>query len=172
MNESLNETSSEGKIEEGQDLSRRNFMKVIIAAVGGIVTAAMGVPAVAYVLGPVLRRQDSQEWIHLGATAKIELDTPTLFKVSVQRQTGWIQNEEEISAYLLTENGRDFVAMSNICSHLGCRVRWISDQGEFFCPCHNGVFDRQGNVVSGPPPRPLDRYQLKVEDDQIYILGG
>jgi Rieske Fe-S protein len=95
-----------------------------------------------------------------------------LFKFTVERKTGWIVNEEEISVYVLTDNGRDFIAMSNICTHLGCRVRWISDQEEFFCPCHNGVFDKQGKVVSGPPPRPLDRYEVKVENDQILVLGG
>jgi Rieske Fe-S protein len=74
--------------------------------------------------------------------------------------------------YVLTENGRDFVAMSNICTHLGCRVRWITEREQFYCPCHNGVFDREGNVVSGPPPRPLDRYETKVEEGQLFILGG
>jgi Rieske Fe-S protein len=48
----------------------------------------------------------------------------------------------------------------------------VSGQEEFFCPCHNGVFDKDGNVVSGPPPRPLDRFEVKVEDDQLFILGG
>jgi Rieske Fe-S protein len=61
--------------------------------------------------------------------------------------------------------------MSNICTHLGCRVRWIADQESFFCPCHNGVFDAQGSVVSGPPPRPLDRYEVKVEGDQLFVRG-
>ena len=73
---------------------------------------------------------------------------------------------------MLTDNGRDFLAMSNICTHLGCRVRWIADQEQFFCPCHNGVFDKDGTVVSGPPPRPLDRYEVKVEGETVYILGG
>ena len=77
-----------------------------------------------------------------------------------------------MTVFVVTEDGRNFVALSNICTHLGCRVRWVSDQGKFFCPCHNGVFDKDGNVVSGPPPRPLDRYDVKVEDGQIFILGG
>lgn len=62
--------------------------------------------------------------------------------------------------------------MSNVCTHLGCHVRWIADKNKFFCPCHNGVFDKYGNVVSGPPPRPLDRYEVKARDAQLYILEG
>jgi Rieske Fe-S protein len=102
----------------------------------------------------------------------VELGTPTLFKTKVERQTGWITDEDELTVYLLTEDGRDFVAMSNICTHLGCRVRWIDDQGQFFCPCHNAIFSKDGSVIEGPPPRALDRFEVKVEDEAIYILGG
>jgi nitrite reductase/ring-hydroxylating ferredoxin subunit len=86
-------------------------------------------------------------------TGKVELGTPTLFRATVEQQTGWIVNQQEVGVYVLTENGRDYVSMSNICTHLGCRVRWIEDQGRFFCPCHNGVFDAQGSVLPAPPDR-------------------
>ena len=157
---------------EDQRINRRNFMSLATWAIGGLISLGLGVPAIAYIIGPALNRNRTQDWIRLGPVSKVELKTPTLFKFTIQRQTGWIVNEEEVSVYILTENGRDFIAMSNICTHLGCRVRWIADQEEFFCPCHNGVFDEQGNVVSGPPPRPLDRFEVKVEDDQLLVLGG
>lgn len=155
---------------EENEISRRNFMEVSIWALGGLITAGLAVPAAIYVVGPALKRGETQVWIPLGSTTKVELGVPTLFKVKIERQTGWIVNEEEISVYVLTENGRDYIAMSNICTHLGCRVRWITDQDQFFCPCHNAAFDKEGEVVAGPPPRPLDRYSVKVEDDQLFIL--
>ena len=152
--------------------SRRDFLGFATWAIGGIISAGMGIPAVAYIVGPALQRNEAQEWIRLGSTKKIELGTPTLFKTKIERQTGWIVNEEEISIYVLTENGRDFVAMSNICTHLGCRIRWIDDREEFFCPCHNGVFDKDGGIVAGPVPKPLDRFETKVEDNQLFVLGA
>ena len=158
--------------EEKKDLSRRDFMKVAIGAIGGLIGLGFGVPAIAYVMAPALAKNQSQNWIQLGAISKVETGKPTLFKVTITKQTGWIVNQEELSIYVLTEDGRNFAAMSNVCTHLGCRIRWIADQGQFFCPCHNGVYDKQGNVLSGPPPRPLDRYQTKVENDQLFILGG
>jgi len=159
-------------MEKEEQITRNNFISLAIWAIGGLISLGMGIPAIAYIIGPALSRNQVQEWIRLGPISKIELNIPTLFKFTIQRKTGWIVNEEEISVYVLTNNGRDFIAMSNICTHLGCRVRWISDQEIFFCPCHNGVFDKEGAVASGPPPRPLDRYELKVEDDQLFILGG
>lgn len=157
---------------EEKQLSRRSFSSFVVWAVGGLISAGLGIPAIAYIIGPALQRAETQNWIRLGPVSKVELGLPTLFKAKVQRQTGWIVNEQELSVYVRTDNGRDFVAMSNVCTHLGCRVRWIAEREEFFCPCHNGVFDKDGKVVSGPPPRALDRYEVKVENDQILIQGG
>jgi menaquinol-cytochrome c reductase iron-sulfur subunit len=157
---------------ETKELSRRNFMQTAIWGIGGLIGIGFGVPAVAYVVGPSLKSQQTQTWIRLGSTSKVELGTPTLFTFTIQTQTGWIENSEEISVYVLSTDGRSFIAMSNICTHLGCHVRWITDQNHFFCPCHNGVFDSSGNEVAGPPPRPLTRYDVKVENDQLFVLVG
>jgi menaquinol-cytochrome c reductase iron-sulfur subunit len=156
---------------QGKKMNRRDFMKAAIFGIGGLIGTAIGVPAIAYVVGPALK-QTTDLWIRLGAVGKVELNNPTLFKTTVETQTGWINTQEEISAYVLTENGQDFAVLSNICTHLGCRVRWIPDKQGFYCPCHNGVFSKDGTVVSGPPPRPLDRFENKVEDGILYIKRG
>ena len=155
--------------DESKELSRRSFLTATIASVAVIVTAGIAVPAMIYVVGPALQRSQEEEWVRLGSKSKVEVGVPTLFKVSITRQTGWITTEEEISVYVVTQDGREYLALSNICTHLGCRVRWISDQDIFFCPCHNGVFSETGAVISGPPPAPLERYELKVEGDQLFI---
>jgi quinol---cytochrome c reductase iron-sulfur subunit, bacillus type len=151
-------------------VSRRDAMKLVISTIGGFIGAALGIPAIAYIIGPAAKTKDSTNWIRVGSLSRIEMGKPELFKIRVDQTTGWIQNEEEIALYVLTENGRDFLAMSNICTHLGCRARWIPDQEEFFCPCHNGVFDKHGFVVSGPPPRPLDVFETKIENGELSIL--
>lgn len=119
-----------------------------------------------------LKTQQTQTWMRIGPTSKVELGIPTLFSFNIETQTGWISNTQEVSVYILSNDGRTYIAMSNICTHLGCHIRWIDQQEQFTCPCHNGVFDKLGNVVSGPPPRPLDRYDVKVENDQLYVLVG
>ena len=159
-------------MDDEKRIDRHDFMSITTLAIGGFISIAVGIPAIAYIVGPAVQKRETQDWIRLGSTAKVEIGMPTLFKVKIQRQTGWIVNEEELSVFVLTENGRDFFAMSNICTHLGCRVRWISEQGQYFCPCHNATFDKDGEVVSGPPPRPLDQYQVKVEEGQLYVFGG
>ena len=135
---------------------RRQFLSLATWAIGGLISLAYAIPGVAYLISPALQKSTEKNWIPLGSTSKVELGTPTLFRATIERRAGWIVNQEEISVYVLT----------------GCRVRWISDENRFFCPCHNGIFDRQGNVVSGPPPRPLDRYEIQVDGGDIQILGG
>ena len=156
---------------EKTSVSRRDFMKTTILGIGGFIGAAIGLPAIAYVVGPALQ-QNIIEWIRLGSASKVELNTPTLFKTTIEKQTGWINTEEEFSVYVLTTNGQEFVVMSNVCTHLGCRVRWIPEKDGFYCPCHNGVFAKDGSVVSGPPPRALDRFEVKVEDGVLFVKRG
>jgi Rieske Fe-S protein len=155
-----------------QRVERRGFLGLLTWGIGGLITALYGIPAVAYLLAPALERAQEQVWLRLGSIDKVELGVPTLFKTTIERTSGWITDREELSVYVITNDGREFTALSNVCTHLGCRVRWIPDREEFFCPCHNGVFDRSGAVVSGPPPRALDAYEVQVEDDQISILGS
>lgn len=158
--------------QQEKEVGRKDFLSLAILAIGGVISFAIGIPAVAYILGPALKKVDGQNWIPLGAASKVELGVPTLFKARIEQKAGWITNEQELSFYVLTDNGREFVAMSNVCTHLGCRVRWVENQEQFFCPCHNAVFDKQGEVVAGPPPKPLDRFEVKVEKDQLFVLGG
>jgi Rieske Fe-S protein len=67
----------------------------------------------------------------------------------------------------IVRDGDQLRALSTVCPHLGCRVRWEGDK--FVCPCHTAVFDREGKVVSGPPPRPLDRYDVEIADGCVYL---
>lgn len=78
---------------------------------------------------------------------------------------------------LITRQGErgvaeDFVALSSTCPHLGCRVRWEAANDRFFCPCHNGTFDRDGVATGGPPAvehKRLPRYPLRVDNGLLFI---
>jgi menaquinol-cytochrome c reductase iron-sulfur subunit len=116
---------------EEKQISRRDFLGSTVWAIGGLITVGLGVPAIAYIIGPALQRGQDQNLIRLGATSKVELGTPTLFKVKVQHKTGWIVTEQDLSIYVRTDDGRNFIAMSNICTHLGCRIRWVAGRDKF-----------------------------------------
>jgi cytochrome b6-f complex iron-sulfur subunit len=64
---------------------------------------------------------------------------------------------------------KGYVALSRVCTHLGCLVDYQKDNTRLLCPCHAGTYDLSGNVTSGPPPKPLPQFPLKVEGDSIVI---
>jgi cytochrome b6-f complex iron-sulfur subunit len=67
-----------------------------------------------------------------------------------------------------TENGT-LMALSAVCTHLGCIVQWEKEQRAFLCPCHAGRFSPEGQVISGPPPQPLARLPVAVANGTITV---
>lgn len=70
---------------------------------------------------------------------------------------------------LLLDAKGDYRAMSATCTHLSCTVQYRSDLHEVWCACHNGLYDLNGRNVSGPPPRPLQAFQVHVRGDEIVV---
>lgn len=71
-------------------------------------------------------------------------------------------------ALVIQSDGKIY-ALSAVCTHLGCIVNWAPEQKILLCPCHAGKFDLMGNVLGGPPPRPLPTYQTKIVGDMVVI---
>jgi cytochrome b6-f complex iron-sulfur subunit len=64
------------------------------------------------------------------------------------------------------------LAMYQQCTHLGCLVPWNEEDQVFACPCHSGRYNPWGEVLSGPPPRPLDLFQLEIVSDEVVVDTG
>lgn len=73
------------------------------------------------------------------------------------------------SAVLIKKRGGNLVALSAVCTHLGCIVQWEKDKQEFLCPCHGGLYTADGSVISGPPPKPLAKLPFTVVNGTITI---
>jgi len=71
---------------------------------------------------------------------------------------------------MLEKADNEVRALSAVCTHLGCTVQWHQEEKKFICPCHQGIYDSNGNVLSGPPLRPLEKLQVKVRDEQVFVL--
>jgi cytochrome b6-f complex iron-sulfur subunit len=63
----------------------------------------------------------------------------------------------------------DYKAMSATCTHLSCTVQYRGDLRQVWCACHNGMYDLSGRNISGPPPRPLESYEVHVRGDEIVV---
>ncbi len=70
-------------------------------------------------------------------------------------------------AYIRRDGAEEFTIISNVCMHLGCPVQFKATG--FACPCHGGQYDTEGLVTAGPPIRPLNRFEYKVENGQLLV---
>jgi Rieske Fe-S protein len=69
---------------------------------------------------------------------------------------------------VMTAEG-EYRALSAVCTHLSCTVQYRNDLHQIWCACHNGLYDLNGRNVSGPPPRPLEAFQIHVRGDEIVV---
>jgi cytochrome b6-f complex iron-sulfur subunit len=75
--------------------------------------------------------------------------------------------EEPMFVVRLAET--EVLAVSAICTHMRCVLKWRRDDSTFQCPCHDGAFDKAGNVLSGPPKKPLKQYPAEIRADEIVV---
>ncbi|MFC2026231.1 ubiquinol-cytochrome c reductase iron-sulfur subunit [Chloroflexota bacterium] len=150
-------------------LSRNDFVKGMVAVLGTIMGAVVGIPAIAYIISPAVKSQSVDAWVSLGPLENYPIGTPTLFSFTRSKINGWEKTVNSFGVYIFRETENTEVVYSNVCTHLSCRVTWEEGDQIYFCPCHDGIFDKDGKVVAGPPPRPMDRYETKIEDGILSI---
>jgi menaquinol-cytochrome c reductase iron-sulfur subunit len=153
-----------------QDMSRRDFIKVTTAFIGGWIGVTIGVPTIAYLLSPALRKAADDSIVDLGPLENYPIGIPTRFELTQTKINGWERTAILYGLYVLRISDQEVRVFSDICTHLGCRVTWYADQQNYISPCHNGHFDVLGNVVSGPPPPPLDEFVTKIVDENLVVV--
>jgi len=150
-------------------VSRREFIKVTVAAIGSFIGAVIAIPSIAYLLSPALRAKEETATIDLGPLTNYSIGTPTRFETTITKVNGWERTGTVYGLFVYRKNEDEVRVFSDICTHLGCRVSWHKDQGHYISPCHDGHFDIVGKVVSGPPPRPLDEYKTRIENGNLFV---
>jgi Rieske Fe-S protein len=155
------------------EVSRRDFVTVITAAVGTLIGAVVGLPAIGYLLSPALKVEKSEARVALGPLENYPEGTPTLFNFTRSKVNGWEKAVNSYGVYVLRQGGQAQV-FSNICTHLSCRVTWQEEAQKYHCPCHDADFAKDGGIIRGPQPRPLDEFEVVVEDSNLFITftGG
>lgn len=152
-----------------ENLDRRSFLGLAIGAIGAIISAVLGGAGLSYFVSPAFKKKES-DWVDVAATSEVPVGVPRKLDFVQRVRDAWTVDVRRSSAWVVTSNGLDFVAFDPRCTHLGCPFRWDTEKNQFLCPCHSAVFGVDGQVVMGPPPRPLDRYPVKVVGGRLLIL--
>jgi menaquinol-cytochrome c reductase iron-sulfur subunit len=150
------------------DGSRRGFFQAGILGLGVAIAAALGLPALAYLLAPPKSKQEGA-WIELGELDRFAADVPLEVAFRRNRTDAWKVVREKDTAWVVKRTDGGLAAFGPQCTHLGCAYHWDEGRQQFLCPCHSSLFRIDGSVVSGPAPRPLDRYETKVENGKLML---
>lgn len=153
--------------ETGTD--RRRFLK-IVAGFGAIASSLLaGLPALRAFASPLSTARRGPQWVRLGEAEQFEFGTPTRVDFAETIQDAWIESRAARSVWVVTDDGETFTVFNGRCTHLACSYAFLENQKLFRCPCHNGSYDvKTGAVLGGPPPRPLDKLETKVEHGYLY----
>jgi len=151
-------------------MNRRTFYLTCIHGIWVLIGLALAVPAAIYLLWPP-RPKKVSNWIEAGSVTQLQVKTPEEFVFRRNRVDGWKVTSEKTTAWVVKTAENHVIAFSPQCPHLGCAYHWNSKNQEFLCPCHASTFSLEGAVLTGPAPRALDRFDVRVEADRL-LLGA
>ncbi len=132
-------------------MKRRRWIELVISAawIGGI----------AWTANNFLRRASGIRLRKIAVGREDELRQRRFLQVEISGRTVHINASSD-----------RLVALDLRCTHGNCTVRYTPKQRHFVCPCHGGIFDSEGQVISGPPTKPLAQVPLRNEEGIVYIL--
>jgi Rieske Fe-S protein len=141
------------------------FVNAAVALLGGGLTALLG----AFALRPP-GTAGGGRWVRAGTTDDLKPDEPVARVLAVSRVDGWYRERARQTIFLVWDGDKNIRAMSATCTHLGCQVQWDAKGKKFRCPCHGGVYAADGTVLAGPPPRPLDTVEARLDPSNTSVL--
>jgi Rieske Fe-S protein len=142
-----------------------SFVNLALTILGASLAAVLG----AFARPSTARGRDGR-WVRAGSSAELVAGVPVARVLGVPRVDGWYRERVRQTVFLLLEPGGGVRAMSATCTHLGCQVRWDGASRQFHCPCHGGSYAADGRVLSGPPPRPLDAIDVRLNPDDGSVM--
>ena len=153
--------------------ARRDFFQNITRwatyAAGAVAAAAVGVPFVGFLLGPLWK--NPEKWVPLGPVGRFPEGETRLATFLNPLGQPWDGKAAHTGVYVrcLDKDKQQFVIFAMNCAHLGCPVSWFPQSGLFMCPCHGGVYYASGECASGPPPRGLFQCVWRVRDGRLEV---
>ena len=149
-------------------VGRRTFFSRMFWTLSGVLGVLVGLPVLGAFLSPAFKPVEKADWTAVGPVNTFGPE-PTLAHHMHPANEGWVNATAEMQVWVMRDAQGAYRVFDNHCTHLGCPYHWEAAQQRFVCPCHGGQFDATGKVLAGPPPRPLDRYETKVENGTLYM---
>jgi menaquinol-cytochrome c reductase iron-sulfur subunit len=158
---------------QSKEISRRQFLTYTLMGVGGFLASTIMVPMVRFAIDPVLKAKGEKGGMAPVVDVKEITDVPKSYTFNLKLDDGWVKGTETTFTAWVYKEGDKIVALNPTCKHMGCMVSWEGSPdhpNHFFCPCHFGLYTKDGTNVPGTPPKgPLDTYEQEVKDGKLYL---
>jgi len=155
-------------MEQDKKLNRRSFLMKILIGASAILGLIALIPFVGAVIAPLIRKTPAT-WRTIGSIDDFEVGKTVLVKFKNSNPLPWSGLTSETASWLRRNSETEFDAFTVNCAHLGCPVRWEADAELFLCPCHGGVYNKDGSYAAGPPPHGLPKYKVRVRNKMVEI---
>jgi Rieske Fe-S protein len=152
---------------ERSEGTRRSFLIRLIRGVHATMAATLAYILGSAVVAPSLARRE-RLWLAAVEFASLNEAEPHAVTLRIARQDGATEAVDRRVVFLV-RTGSTVRALDSTCTHLGCRTRFNPDAQRIECPCHGGLYDLQGRVLSGPPPRPLDELPTRLDGSRVLV---
>ncbi len=158
----------EHKTRQQRELSRRKLLIWLSLGSGTLAAGAVGYPVARAVLDPAFQRGGKGGWQTVGTQADFPLGKAVLVTFTRPEAHDYAGAVKKDTAYVTRRDG-DWLALHNVCMHLGCPVQHQDGSGLYFCPCHGGVYNAEGLNVAGPPRIPLQRLGVRLSGQDVQL---
>jgi Rieske Fe-S protein len=155
-------------------LTRRGLLTTLAILFNGLIGIALAIPIVQFLLSAITRGRGNAylAWVPLGTVSEFPEGETRLASFRNPYVTPTDGQTADTACWVRHVEGNQFQIFAINCMHLGCPVRWFPQSGLFMCPCHGGVYYRDGSRASGPPERGLVEYPWKIQNGKIVIQAG
>lgn len=157
-----------GQILDKTDTGRRRFLKICVGFIGGLWTLILAIPFVDALIKPALRIK-KRKFVNAGRVSDLTEGNPQKVFFDERDNDAYIEEVARRDVWAVKHDATDVTIFSPICPHLGCRYNWDPATQHFECPCHGSVWAKDGKVLGGPTPRPLDTLPHKIEDGELLV---
>jgi Rieske Fe-S protein len=154
---SLESMTHSADTQRAEEPERRPFLRRLFQAVMGLWGLAFVGVIISYIKPPREAKGIEETVKRVGPLSDLPVGSAKL--VTDERQPFWV----------IRNSADELIALSATCTHLRCILQWDKETGRLVCPCHAGAFDINGNVVAGPPPRPLQSLRVDTRGGIVYV---
>lgn len=153
-----------------REMTRRQFLNYTLGGTGAFLISMPLIPNLRFAADALLQDKQSVDFVRVVKEEEITTE-PQSFRFQVHQVDGWYESDQELEAWIARDETGKIFALSPICKHLGCTIRWNTETNhpnEYFCPCHGARYTPLGKTLA-VSRLPLDEYTVDIRDGWVYL---